>query len=245
MSNSEETRLNIAVSFKLWVETQLTSLLFFLEPTCSVSPFHSLLVSVLSLSAAPHVFVFLYLTSCSLVSVLLFFCSTCPPFLEFSAHILHTTKPKFPLLPFLSFLPPPPHSLPFFPFLPLFLSLSLLLILTAFSLQQCSVWFDLSVCRAATPPCFHLTRAGEACRHFTTAHFQRRACFLESLCVPHHCLHYHISTILLSLTLFHNPLHADSGTAYIRYHGKTFSAFIEKFCSSGPYWVIFVLGIRR
>lgn len=107
------------------------------------------------------------------------------------------------------------HSLPPVPPLPLFSFLppSLLLILAAFSLQRCSVWFDLSVCRAATPPCFHLTRADEACRHFTTVHFQSRVCFLESLCVPDHCLCYHISTILLSLTVFHNPLlHAASGT---------------------------------
>ncbi len=173
--------------------------------TLYLSVYFLFLLPFTSLTSHRWLLVLLFLSCCSFV------------------HILHMHKPKFPLLP--------PHSLDFFPFLPL----SLLLILTAFSLQQCSVWFDLSVCRAATPPCFHLTRAGEACRHFTTTHFQRRACFLESLGVPHHCLRYRISTILLSLTVFHNLLHADSGTTYIRYHRKTFSAFIEKPCGSGPY----------
>ncbi len=169
----------------------------------------SLYLSVFFLSLLPSRLPARSLTSCALVSFLLFFCSTCPPLLKdpfnntFPVHILHIRKPAFSLLCSL-----PPHSLPFFLFLPP----SLLLILSAFSLQQCSVWFDLSVCRAATPPCFHLTRADEACRHFSTVYFQSRVCFLESLCVPDHCLHYHTSTMLLSPRVPHHHLHADSTT---------------------------------
>lgn len=198
------------------METQVY--LFFLSRP-AVFHLFILYLSVYFLSLLPFTSSFLLLASCSFVSFLLFFCSTCPPLLKvslnntFSVHILHIRKPGFSLL---LFNPPTPCSS--FPFsLPLFL-----LILAAFSLQQCSVWFDLSVCRAATPPYFHLTQADEACRHFTTVHFQSSVCFLESLCVPDHCLHHHTSTMPLSLRVLHNHLHADSGTTFIRYHKKTF-----------------------
>ena len=184
-------------------------------------------VSFLFLLPPPPLLLSVQLTSCRLVSLLLF-CSTCPHRLHVSfnrtvlVNIFHITKPTFSSVssflssfpfyfPFLSTLPP--HSLTVFPFLPP----SLLLILAACSLQQCSVWFDLSVCRAATPPCFYLTRADEACGHFTTAHFGSRAFFPESLCVPDHCLCYHTCTILLSLVISHNHIHADNGTSFIWY----------------------------
>lgn len=168
------------------------------------------LLSLTCWSSYRWLFVVLFLSCCSFVLPVLHFNDTFP------WNTFHVTKPTFPV--FLPFCPHflcfpslfslPPHSWPFHPFLPA----SIPLILAASSLQQCSVWFDLSVCWAATPPCFHLTRADEACGHFTTAHFQSGECFLESLCVPDQCLHYH--TVLLALMVFHH-IHADNDTTFI------------------------------
>lgn len=87
-------------SLWLWMEAQL----FFLESTCSVSPFPSLLVSRLSLSAVPHVSSSLSSFLVLLVSCLLFFCSTCPPLFSYSFNATLSAPP------FLCIPPPPSLS---------------------------------------------------------------------------------------------------------------------------------------
>lgn len=119
VSDSEEMLLNVAVSIQLWMETQLMSLFFFLQSTCSDSP---------SLSTFQRTFSFccpspFYLISADFLFSCFVFCSVCLPILNFSCNntfsvcILHITKPAFPM--FLPFFPhflcspsfPPSHSL--------------------------------------------------------------------------------------------------------------------------------------
>lgn len=107
------------------------------------------------------------------------------PVLEASLHVLYIGKKTFFILPnaLNLFLPFFSSSLP-----PTFEPRCL------FSPAEFGLIWSVSLAGLQHLCSFHLTRADEACRHFATACFRSRRCFLESSRVPDCCLCHSIST---------------------------------------------------